>query len=151
MPYKVYLGRTLSCYIVILNPSDNNWIIADSDWKKNGENWRSEQPTPKPHSNYWQKDRQQLASAVSDRAEVGRLAEQLKRREADLARQDHQMTQLRQQLTQLEPEAEQRCKQLVQVNEQQVVLPGPTIELIDPPLLTRDGTTRMQTTQAYSV
>jgi hypothetical protein len=31
------------------------------------------------------------------------------------------------------------------VNEQQVALPGPTIELIDPPLLTRDGTPRVQT------
>jgi Caspase domain/Sel1 repeat len=91
------------------------------------------------------KTRQELASAASDSAEVGRLEEQLKQREADLARQDQQMTQLRQQVAQLEAEAEQRRKQLVQVNEQQVALPGPTIELIDPPLLTRDGTPRVQT------
>ena len=91
------------------------------------------------------KTRQELASAASDSAEVGRLEGQLKQREADLARQDQQMTQLRQQVAQLEAEAEQRRKQLVQVNEQQVALPGPTIELIDPPLLTRDGTPRVQT------
>jgi Caspase domain/Sel1 repeat len=85
------------------------------------------------------------AAAKSDSAEVGRLEEQLKQREADLARRDQEMTRLRQQVTQLEAEAEQRRKQLVQVNEQQVALPGPTIELIDPPLVTRDGTPRVQT------
>jgi Caspase domain/Sel1 repeat len=98
-----------------------------------------------------EKARQELAmqkeqaSAKSDNAEVGRLEEQLKQREADLARRDHDMTRLRQQVARLEAEAEDRRKQLVQVNEQQVALPGPTIELIDPPLLTRDGTPRVQT------
>ena len=91
------------------------------------------------------KTRQELTAAASNSAEVGRLDEQLKQRQADLARQDQQMTHLRQQVTQLEAEAEQRRKQLVQVNEQQVALAGPTIELIDPPLLTRDGTPRVQT------
>jgi hypothetical protein len=98
-----------------------------------------------------EKARQELAmqkeraAAISDSAEAGRLEEQLKRREADLARRDDEMTRLRQQVTQLEAEAEQRRKRLVQVNEQQVALPGPTIELIDPPLLTRDGNPRVQT------
>ena len=91
------------------------------------------------------KARQELTAAASDHAEVGKLEEQLRQREAGLARQDQQMTQLRQQVAQLEAEAEQRRKQLVQANEQQVALPGPTIELIDPPLLTRDGTPRVQT------
>ena len=99
----------------------------------------------------WEQARQQLerqkeqAEAARDEAEVARLEAQLKQREADLARQDQAMAQLRQQVTQLEAAAEQHRKQLVQANEDQVALAGPTIELIDPPLMTRDGTTRVPT------
>jgi multidrug efflux pump subunit AcrA (membrane-fusion protein) len=89
--------------------------------------------------------RKEKAEAARDYAEVGRLEEQLKRREADVEHQNHEMTRLRQKVAQLEAEAEQRRKQLVQANEQQVALAGPTIELIDPPLLTRDGAPRVKT------
>ncbi len=89
--------------------------------------------------------RKERAASARDDAEVGRLEEQLKQKEANLERQDREMTQLRQKVAQLETEAEQHRKQLVQVSQQQLALAGPTIELIDPPLLTRDGTPRVQT------
>jgi hypothetical protein len=89
--------------------------------------------------------RKERAQAAQDEAEVRRLEEQLKQRAAELEQQDQEMTRLRQKVAQLEAEAEQHRKQLVQVNEQHVALAGPRIELIDPPLLTRDGTPRVKT------
>jgi hypothetical protein len=89
--------------------------------------------------------RKERAQAARNEAEVRRLEEQLRQRETDLGRQDHEMTQLRQRVARLEAEAEQQRKQLVQANQQQVTLAGPTIELIDPPLVTRDGTPRVKT------
>jgi multidrug efflux pump subunit AcrA (membrane-fusion protein) len=80
------------------------------------------------------------AQAAGNDAELGRLNERLKQGDADLERQRQETTRLQREIAQLEAKAERQRQQLAKFNEQQVVLAGPTIEIIDPPLVTRDGT-----------
>jgi multidrug efflux pump subunit AcrA (membrane-fusion protein) len=78
-------------------------------------------------------------------AELKRLEEQLQQREAELERQRQEMNRLSQEIARLEAEAKRQREQLAKLNEQQVVLAGPTIEIIDPPLMTRSGTPVVRT------
>lgn len=88
--------------------------------------------------------RQKQAATASDRAETTRLAERLKQREADLERQQREINRLRQAMTQLEVVAAGHRKQLEEQKKQQVALAGPTIEVIDPPLVARGDTPRVK-------
>ena len=81
--------------------------------------------------------RKKVAEAARDDAELKRLEEQLQQRATDLERQSQETARLRQEIGRLEVEAERHRKQLAKLNEQQVALAGPTIEVIDPPLATR--------------
>jgi uncharacterized caspase-like protein len=70
-------------------------------------------------------------------AEVQRLAEQLQQREAELARRQQEVARLQQEKTQLEQETVQHRKRLSEFEQQaqQAVLAGPTIEVVDPPVV----------------
>ena len=80
--------------------------------------------------------RKQLATARND-AEVQHLEAQLQQREAELARQQQEVTRVQQELAALQGETEQHRKRLVELEQQrqQVALAGPTIEMVDPPLV----------------
>ena len=52
---------------------------------------------------------------------------------------------MRQELTRLEDEAERGRKQLAKLKKKEAVLPGPRIEMIDPPLVTRGAMPRIKT------
>ena len=81
--------------------------------------------------------RKKQAEAVRDDAEIRRLEEQLKQRQADLKRQQQEITGLHQKISQLESQAQGYGQQLDKLKKEQVVLAGPTIEMIDPQLVTR--------------
>jgi uncharacterized caspase-like protein len=99
--------------------------------------------------------RKQLVPAtVRDDAEVQRLAGQLQQREAELARQQQEVARLQQEKTQLEEETARQRKRLAesapssQPVAQQVAMAGPTIEVVDPPVVT--GTRGLIVTQISS-
>jgi hypothetical protein len=81
--------------------------------------------------------RKQLAAAAThDDTEVQRLAGQLQQREAELARQQQEVARLQQEKTQLEEETKRYHKRLTEFEQQQqVALAGPTIEVVDPPVV----------------
>jgi hypothetical protein len=81
--------------------------------------------------------RKKQAEAVRDDAEIRRLEEQLKQRQADLKRQQQEITGLHQKISQLETEAQRYGQQLDKLKKDQVALAGPTIEMINPQLMTR--------------
>jgi hypothetical protein len=80
--------------------------------------------------------RQQLVAARDD-AEVQRLAGQLQQREAELTRQQQEVARLQQEKTRLEEETTRNRQRLSEFEQQlqQVALAGPTIELVDPPVV----------------
>ena len=87
--------------------------------------------------------RKQLVPAtVRDDAEVQRLAGQLQQREAELARQQQEVARLQQERSQLEEETARQRKRLAesapptQPVAQPVAMAGPTIEVVDPPVVT---------------
>lgn len=83
--------------------------------------------------------RKQLAPATGrDDTEVQRLAGQLQQREAELARRQQEVAQLQQEKTQLEEETARHRKRLSEFAQQSqpVALAGPTIEVVDPPIVT---------------
>jgi hypothetical protein len=82
--------------------------------------------------------RKQLVPATGrDDTEVQRLEGQLQQREAELARRQQEVARLEQEKTQLEEETARHRKRLSEVAQQsqQVVLAGPTIEVVDPPIV----------------
>jgi TPR repeat protein len=82
--------------------------------------------------------RKQLVPATGrDDTEVQRLEGQLQQREAELARRQQEVARLEQEKTQLEEETAQQRKRLSESAQQsqQVVLAGPTIEVVDPPIV----------------
>ena len=82
--------------------------------------------------------RQQLgAAAARDDTEAKRLAGQLQQREAELARQQQEVAQLQQEKARLEEETTRHRKRLTEFEQQvqQVALAGPTIEVVDPPVV----------------
>src|SRR5262249_54816737 len=91
------------------------------------------------------------AEATHNDAALKRLDEQQKQREADLARQQQEITQLRKERGQLEGEAAGYRRRLDELNAQlekvekekskppPVALSDPTIEMIEPQLVTRGG------------
>jgi uncharacterized caspase-like protein len=84
--------------------------------------------------------RKQQAIAARDDAELKRLEAQLQQREADLARQQQEATRLQQEIVNLKDEATRQRTQLAELEKKpQVALPGPTIEIIDPPLVATRG------------
>jgi TPR repeat protein/uncharacterized caspase-like protein len=80
--------------------------------------------------------RQQMAAARDD-TEVQRLAGQLQQREAELARQQQEVARLQQEKTRLEEETNRNRQRLTEFEQQlqQVALAGPTIEVVDPPVI----------------
>jgi len=80
---------------------------------------------------------QQTAAVARDEAEMRRLAEQLQQREAELTRQQQDMARLQQEKAKLEEETTGYRKRLAQFEQQQAQVPmaGPTIEVVDPPLV----------------
>ena len=99
--------------------------------------------------------RKQLVPAtVRDDAEVQRLAGQLQQREAELARQQQEVARLQQERSQLEEETARQRKRLAesappaQPPAQPVAMAGPTIEVVDPPVVT--GTRGLIVTQISS-
>jgi hypothetical protein len=80
--------------------------------------------------------RQQLAAARDD-TEVQRLAGQLQQREVELARQQQEVARLQQEKTRLEEETTRNRQRLTEFEHQlqQVALAGPTIEIVDPPMV----------------
>jgi caspase domain-containing protein/Sel1 repeat-containing protein len=91
------------------------------------------------------KRQKKQAEATQNNAELKRLEEQQKQRETDLERQHQEITQLRKEQGQLEAEAERYRKQIDTLIAQPVELPNPTIEMIEPLLVTRDGTPSINT------
>jgi hypothetical protein len=85
------------------------------------------------------------AEVAQNNAELKRLEEQQTQREAALERRHQEVAQLRKERGQLEAEAERYRKQLDKLIAQSVELPNPTIEVIEPPLVTRDGTSSVKT------
>jgi Caspase domain/Sel1 repeat len=82
--------------------------------------------------------RKQLVPATGhDDTEVQRLEGQLQQREAELARRQQEVARLEQEKTQLEEETARHRKRLSEFAQpsQQVVLAGPTIEVVDPPIV----------------
>jgi hypothetical protein len=81
--------------------------------------------------------KQQVAATVRDDTEVKRLAGQLQQRETELARQQQEVARLQQEKTQLEEETTRHRKRLTEFEQQrqQVALAGPTIEVVDPPVI----------------
>ena len=82
--------------------------------------------------------RQQLVAATAHNdTEVQRLAGQLQQREVELARQQQDVARLQQEKTRLEEETTQHRKRLTEFEQQlqQVALAGPTIEVVDPPVV----------------
>jgi uncharacterized caspase-like protein/multidrug efflux pump subunit AcrA (membrane-fusion protein) len=80
--------------------------------------------------------RQQLMAARDD-TEVQRLAGQLQQREVELARQQQEVARLQQEKTRLEEETTRNRQRLTEFEQQlqQVALAGPTIEIVDPPVV----------------
>ena len=85
--------------------------------------------------------RQQAATAARDEAELEQLEAQLQQREAELVRQQQAVAELQQNLATLKSEAERHRMQLAKLEKQQQQVPvaGPTIEIIDPPLVGTRG------------
>jgi uncharacterized caspase-like protein len=84
--------------------------------------------------------RKQQTVTARDDAELKRLEAQLQQREADLARQQQEATRLQQEIVNLKDEATRQRTQLAELEKkQQVALPGPTIEIIEPPLVATRG------------
>ena len=82
--------------------------------------------------------RKQLVPAASrDDTEVKRLEGQLQQREAELTRRQQEVARLQQEKTQLEEETARHRKRLSESEQQsqQVALAGPTIEVVDPPIV----------------
>jgi len=82
--------------------------------------------------------RKQLVPATGrDDTEVKRLEGQLQQREAELARRQQEVARLQQEKTQLEEETARHRKRLSEFEQQspQVALAGPTIEVVDPPIV----------------
>ncbi len=79
----------------------------------------------------------QATTMVRDDAEVKRLEGQLQQREAEVARQQQEVARLQQEKTQLEDETTRHRQRLAEFEQQrqQVTLAGPTIEVIDPPVV----------------
>lgn len=82
---------------------------------------------------------QKQQAATRHTGDVQRLETQLQQREADLARQQQELTSLRQTLARLEGEAEQQRAQLAAAQSPKVSVAGPSIEIIDPPLVGTRG------------
>jgi uncharacterized caspase-like protein len=85
--------------------------------------------------------RKQQAVAARDDAELQRLEAQLQQREADVARQQQEASRLQQEIVSLRDETARQRAQLAELEKKQQVveLPGPTIEIIDPPLVATRG------------
>src|SRR5215813_290982 len=82
--------------------------------------------------------RKQLVPVTGrDDTEVQRLAGQLQQREAELARRQQEVARLEQEKAQLEEETARHRKRLSEFAQQaqQVALAGPTIEVVDPPMV----------------
>jgi TPR repeat protein len=82
--------------------------------------------------------RKQLVPAAGrDDTEVQRLEGQLQQREAELARRQQEVARLEQDKAQLEEETARQRKRLSEFAQpsQQVALAGPTIEVVDPPIV----------------
>jgi len=80
---------------------------------------------------------QQGAAAARDDTETQRLAGQLQQREAELARQQQEVARLQQEKARLEEETTRNRQRLTafEQQQQQTVLAGPTIEVVDPPVV----------------
>ena len=81
--------------------------------------------------------KQQTAAAARDDAEVKRLEGQLQQRETELARQLQAVTRLQQEKARLEAETTSQQARIAEVEQQrqQVALAGPTIDIVDPPVV----------------
>jgi uncharacterized caspase-like protein len=80
--------------------------------------------------------KQLVAATAHDDTEVKRLTGQLQQREAELDRQQQEVARLQQEKTQLEEETTRYHKRLTEFEpQQQVALAGPTIEVVDPPVV----------------
>ncbi len=76
-----------------------------------------------------------------DYAEIEKLKNQLKQREADLEHKSQEMNKLQQNIVRLEDETKDYKKQLkeIQMKQKLLALAGPTIEMIDPPIMPTRG------------
>src|SRR5215467_14963644 len=81
--------------------------------------------------------KQSVPATNRDDTEVQRLEGQLQQREAELARRQQEVARLQQEKTQLEEETAQQRKRLSEFAQQAqpVALAGPTIEVVDPPIV----------------
>ena len=85
----------------------------------------------------FEQQKQLVPATGRDDTEVKRLEGQLQQREAELARRQQEVARLEQEKTQLEEETARQRKRLSEFAQpsQQVALAGPTIEVVDPPIL----------------
>ena len=85
----------------------------------------------------FEQQKQLVPATGRDDTEVKRLEGQLQQREAELARRQQEVARLEQEKTQLEEETARQRKRLSEFAQpsQQVALAGPTIEVVDPPIV----------------
>jgi len=82
---------------------------------------------------------QKQAEAARDDPRIKSLEAQLGQRQAEVDREGQEVTRLRQRVATLEAEAERERQRLTAVRDDRVAMAGPTIEMIEPSLLTTRG------------
>ena len=87
-------------------------------------------------------ERQQQQAASQDQEQIQALQRELQEREAQLRQREVDLRRAQRQVDDLQGQVTRREEELrrIEVQQQQVALAGPTIEILDPPVtLTRDG------------